>query len=176
MHLHRQFDAPSRSLAVLVMATTLALTHRARAQQTPAIAPETPPVETPPPATAAPEQPPVAASTQPAEVTTKAEPVAGPEAQTLEDRVTTLEAKVEGAEESATEVRGIVERHDKLKFSGYAQGRFERHEDSKNGLNSSNRPATTTQFLVRRARLKSTSKGTYASSFCGRSSIRKTTS
>lgn len=73
-----------------------------------------------------------------------------------------LEAKTEGAEESAAEIRGIVERLDKLKLSGYVQGRFEWHDDSQSGLNSSNKAATTTQFLVRRARLKATYKGTYA--------------
>jgi hypothetical protein len=45
---------------------------------------------------------------------------------------------------------------DRLRFGGYVQGRFEYHADSRRGVNEAGKPAQTTQFLVRRARLRAT--------------------
>ena len=42
----------------------------------------------------------------------------------------------------------------KLKFTGYVQGRFEWHADAHDGLDEGGKVLSTTQFLVRRARLK----------------------
>ena len=47
----------------------------------------------------------------------------------------------------------------KIQLSGYVQGRFEWHEDSLDGVNSLGKPITTTQFLVRRGRLKAVYSG-----------------
>jgi len=40
------------------------------------------------------------------------------------------------------------------KFSGFIQGRFEWHEDSQNGLLDNGKPGTTTQFGIKRGRIK----------------------
>jgi hypothetical protein len=79
-----------------------------------------------------------------------------------EDRLGTLEGKVDGMDESLAGTRSTVDKLARIKVSGYLQGRFEYHADSVNGLNSVGRPATTNQFLVRRGRLKTVYDGTNA--------------
>ena len=85
-----------------------------------------------------------------------------PPAATVEDRVAELETKLESMKEDSELTKGIVEQLAKIKLSGYIQGRFEWHDDSKDGVDAANKPATTTRFLVRRGRLKATYLGQYA--------------
>ncbi|MSP92030.1 MAG: hypothetical protein EXR79_09570 [Myxococcales bacterium] len=49
----------------------------------------------------------------------------------------------------------------KLKFTGYVQGRFEWHADAHDGLDAGGKVQSTTQFLVRRARLKADATSTH---------------
>lgn len=92
---------------------------------------------------------------------TAVEPEQPPPA-SVEDRVAELEAKLESMKEDSELTKGIVEQLAKIKLSGYIQGRFEWHDDSKDGVDAANKPATTTRFLVRRGRLKATYLGQYA--------------
>lgn len=85
-----------------------------------------------------------------------------PGAPTVEDRVGSLEGKVEGIDESLAATRSTVDKLSKIKVSGYIQGRFESRANSVNGVDKDGRPATLNQFLVRRARLKTTYDGTNA--------------
>src|SRR5262249_2047214 len=80
----------------------------------------------------------------------------------LDEKLSALEGKVDGLQESYLETKTTVDALNRLKFSGYIQGRFEWHDDSIDGVNLQNRPATTTRFLVRRGRLKATYAGTLA--------------
>jgi hypothetical protein len=52
------------------------------------------------------------------------------------------------------ELKTAVDTIARVRLSGFVQGRFEWHEDAAEGLNAQGKPAETTQFLVRRARLK----------------------
>ena len=85
-----------------------------------------------------------------------AEP-AGP---TWEERVGTVEGKVDGIDESLAATRSTAESLSKIKVSGYIQGRYEHHGDSVDGVTSAGKQATTSQFLVRRGRVKTTYNGT----------------
>jgi hypothetical protein len=103
------------------------------APETPAAAsaPETPaaaPAPETPPAAPAPPKPPAAAATR--------KETADPSAKSLAD------------------VMIAADKIAKIKFNGFVQGRFEFHEDAKAGLKPDGKPAETTQFLVRRARLR----------------------
>ncbi|MCK6549134.1 OprO/OprP family phosphate-selective porin [Myxococcota bacterium] len=70
-----------------------------------------------------------------------------------------LEGKVQATEEQVSAIQSVVDGLSKIKLSGYVQARYEGREDSKDGLTSAGRPATTSQFLVRRGRLKATYAG-----------------
>jgi hypothetical protein len=86
-------------------------------------------------------------------------------AATLADRVGTLEGRAEGAEESLAATRSVVDRLNKIKLSGYVQGRYEWHDDSLAGVSNTgvaNGVYGTNRFLVRRARLKALYDGTNA--------------
>lgn len=73
-----------------------------------------------------------------------------------------IRGRIESMNEGMLEMKTIVEQLAKVKLSGYIQGRFEWHDDSANGLNAAGKPATTTQFLVRRGRLKASYAGAFA--------------
>jgi hypothetical protein len=123
------------------------------ARATPAPAAPAVPQELPPPPADAP--PPVDLQAPP--------PVEGAvPAPTLEDRVGELSGKVEGMDESLAATKAIADKLNKIKVSGYVQGRFEYHADSANGVNAGGTRTTTTQFLVRRGRLKTVYEGTNA--------------
>lgn len=114
-----------------------------------------PPPPPPPPAEAQPAQPetPPAAEAPPAE-----EPPAGP---TIEDRLTDVEGKVEGLQETTTADHTILEGLRKIKFSGYIQGRYQWRDDASAGLATpGGPPGPNNRFLVRRARLKTVYQGT----------------
>ena len=81
---------------------------------------------------------------------------------TVDEKLGTVEGKLDGVEESLAATRSTVDGLSKLKFSGYIQGRYEYHGDSVNGVTSTGTPANTNQFLVRRGRLKATYSGTNA--------------
>lgn len=80
-------------------------------------------------------------------------PAEQPAAKTTED----VAGEVEGLQESVTELKNSVDPLTKIKFSGYIQGRYEYHQDSKD-IGS----GVTSQFLVRRGRLKAVYSGTNA--------------
>ncbi|MCC7385794.1 MAG: hypothetical protein IT384_28350 [Deltaproteobacteria bacterium] len=81
---------------------------------------------------------------------------------TLEERVANIEAKQDGTAETLGIMSPVLDALSNIKLSGYAQGRFEYHADSKIGVSATGKPATTTQFLVRRGRLKTTYRGQWA--------------
>ena len=138
-----RMNKPLRSLVFTLM---LALPAAALAQTPPSAPPPAPalpaPQELPPPPIAAPplnlDAPP------PVEAAVPAAP--------LEERVADLQGKVEGLDESLAETKSTASKLNKIKLSGYIQGRFEHRGDSVNGVSSSGARTTTTQFLVRRAR------------------------
>ncbi|MES1172416.1 MAG: porin [Bacteroidota bacterium] len=136
---------------------------------------QTPPMATPPSAAAPagdaapiPAETPLAPSEAPAVTDLPPPPAADvmvapePAPPTVEDRLGTAEGKLEGMDESLAAVRSTADKLSKIKVSGYLQGRFESRANSLNGVNSSGRPQTTNQFLVRRGRLKTTYDGTNA--------------
>jgi hypothetical protein len=133
-----------------VLAFLACLPAAAYAQQ-PDQAPPPPP---PPPADAvpAPETPAPAPEAAPAE--------AAPTAATVEDRLTSVEGKLEGMEESSAATNATVDALKRIKVSGYIQGRYEWHDDAGAGLDASNAARGTSRFLVRRGRLKTTYTGT----------------
>ena len=69
------------------------------------------------------------------------------------------EAKIEGLNESLSATNATLSPIAKLKFSGYIQGQWEKHQESVSGLTSSNAPANLDRFSVRRGRLKATYAG-----------------
>src|SRR5262245_57947481 len=73
-----------------------------------------------------------------------------------------LSEQLESTKGSVDFMQPIVEALAKIKLSGYIQARYEYHRDSKNGVNALGRPQTTSMFLVRRGRLKTTYSGQYA--------------
>jgi len=76
-----------------------------------------------------------------------------------DERLTKLEGKADDASTSISELKAITDQLQKIKFSGYVQGRFEWHQDSQDGVTSAGKPANTTDFLVRRGRLKAVYNG-----------------
>jgi hypothetical protein len=156
-----------------MLSLTLLAALPARAQTTPSPQPgqpdnpsgEAPPmvgeVPLPPPETgAAADAPPPAPIPPPPPI--ESAPPGEPAAPTLEERVGAVEGKVDGLDESLAGTRSIADRLNKIKVSGYIQGRFEERANSANGVNAAGRPVTTNQFLVRRGRLKTTYDGTNA--------------
>ena len=155
--------------AVVAVVIPFASFATALAQQPAAPPPAAPPPPAPPPA-AAPPPPPAA----PAESTTvvplppvevpSAAPAAMPDEPPVpspEERLGTVEAKVDGMGESLAATSAIAESLNKIKLSGYIQGRYEWHDDSVPGLNMAGTTATnTSRFFVRRGRLKVTYAGT----------------
>lgn len=73
-----------------------------------------------------------------------------------EDRLVAAEGKLGGLEEQFLEAKATLDKLAKIHLGGYAQGRFEWHQDAYPGLKPDGKPAETTMFLVRRARLKAT--------------------
>lgn len=67
-----------------------------------------------------------------------------------------------GTDESLGATRAIADKLNKLKTSGYVQGRYEWHDDSANGLRPDGTPANLNRFFVRRGRLKLLYEGTNA--------------
>jgi hypothetical protein len=122
-----------------------------------ALAQDQPPPPPPPPAEAAPEAAPAPAVDAPAAETAPAQTAAP----TVEDRLTDLEGKMEGLQESTAATDATVSSLKKLKFSGYVQGRYEWHDDAGAGVSNdtARAPRGTNRFLVRRARLKATYQG-----------------
>jgi hypothetical protein len=109
---------------------------------------QAPPPPPPPEAPAQPEAPP--APEAPAE--------AAPATPSLEDRLTHVEGKLEGMEESSAATNATVDALKKIKVSGYIQGRYEWKDDVAPGFDAT--AARSSRFLVRRARLKTTYAGT----------------
>lgn len=145
-----------------VVFTLMLVSPAAALAQTPPPAPPAAPAA-PAPATPAQELPPPPAGTAPPVVLDAPPPVEGaaPPAP-LEDRVADLQGKVEGLDESLAATRSTADKLNKIKVSGYIQGRFEHRADSVNGVSSTGARTTTTQFLVRRGRLKVAYDGTNA--------------
>lgn len=132
-------------LAACLPATALA---QAPADQAPP-----PPPPPPPEAPAQPEAPAPAAEPAPAEAT--------PATPSLEDRLTHVEGKLEGMEESSAATNATVDALKKIKVSGYVQGQYEWHDDAGAGLDASNAATRgTNRFRVRRGRLKTLYQGT----------------
>jgi hypothetical protein len=132
---------------------SLLFTAPAFAQQpAPPAAPAAAPAPTPVPAPPAPPEP------APPAVEAVPPPAEAPPA-ALPDRVGELEGKMEGLTESLAATQSTLAPISKLKFSGYIQGRYEWREDSRSGVDTSNRPTNFDRFLVRRARLKATYTG-----------------
>ncbi len=151
----------NKLLLALVMSSMSLVSTSAFAQTPPPAALQTPAIP-PGEAQAAPVPPPPADNgavpdLQAPPPSADSAPSPGP---SVEDRLGTVEGKVEGIDESLAAANSTVGSLAKLKVSGYIQGRYENRETSVNGLTSAGRPATTDQFLVRRARLKSTYAGT----------------
>lgn len=148
----------NKPLRSVVLSLVLLVPTAAVAQTPPPAAPAAPavPQEVPPP-------PAPGAETVPAEAPAAAAPIdlAAP-APTLDERVSELQGKVEGIDESLAEAKSSVSKLSKIKVSGYIQGRFEWHDDAVNGVSASNGRPATTQFLVRRGRLKTVYEGTNA--------------
>jgi hypothetical protein len=115
------------------------------------------PTDQPPPPTApTPDAPPAPPPEPPPAAAAEASPAA-----TVEDRLTTVEGKLEGMEEANAANGATLDGLRKLKFSGYIQGRYEWHDDAGAGLDADGRATRgTNRFLVRRARLKTTYAGT----------------
>jgi opacity protein-like surface antigen len=87
------------------------------------------------------------------------EPV-GPTTTELADRVTGLETKLGGLEETQAATDASVNSLKKLKVSGYIQGRYEHSQASVDGLKSDGKtPTNADRFLVRRGRLKAAYEG-----------------
>ena len=78
---------------------------------------------------------------------------------TIDERVGDLEGKVGGLEESLSTTNAVVDRLNKIKLSGYIQGRFEWRGDSTDSIDAGGTSQVKTQFLVRRGRLKALYEG-----------------
>lgn len=132
-----------RALAQEAAPTTQPATGAAPAEESaPAAAP--PATDAPAPAASAPAQ---AVATDPA----------------LGTKVEALEAKTAELQKIVSDQKGILDKLNNLKVSGFVQGRYEWHDDSINGWDSkSNSAASSTKstFYVRRARLDTNYYGT----------------
>lgn len=122
--------------------------------------PPAPAVDNPPPATAAPVAPPVPAPGDSAATVGGVEAPLSPEP--LDVRMANLEGKVDGLDEAASATRSIVDRLNRIKLSGYIQGRYEWHGDSSDTVDASGNSKVKSQFLVRRGRLKAVYDGVNA--------------
>ena len=87
---------------------------------------------------------------------TEPEPEASEVPPSVDERVTELEGKLGDLTETTTELRNVVDILARLKLTAYAQARFEWHEDAEDGVSDAGRPTNTTQFSLRRGRLKAT--------------------
>lgn len=76
-----------------------------------------------------------------------------------EQRVAALEAKILSLSQEQAATKAALDKAAKLKFSGYVQGRYERHDDADFGVDEKGNPRGTNRFLVRRARLKTVYAG-----------------
>ena len=112
------------------------------------------------PAPGAPAPAPAAPGMPPADVPPPPPVDAPPPAEVpLPERVSEVEQKVDGINESLSTANATLGTMSKLKFSGYIQGRYEYRDDSVSGLDSSGRITNFNRFLVRRGRLKATYTG-----------------
>jgi hypothetical protein len=115
------------------------------------------PAPAPPAAPATPAAPPAAPAAPPEALPPAPEPPAAPA--TVDERVSDLEGKVEGLNETLATTNATLGPLSKLKFSGYVQGRYEWREDSVSGVDNSGRVTNFDRWLVRRGRLKATYVG-----------------
>ena len=90
------------------------------------------------------------------------DPGAVPPPEPTDVRLGNLEGKVGGLDEAASATRSIVDRLNRIKLSGYIQGRYEWHGDSSDTVDASGNSKVKSQFLVRRGRLKVIYDGTNA--------------
>jgi hypothetical protein len=119
-------------------------------------APAAAPAPAPAPAPAAPAAPAPAA---PADVPPPPPADAPPPEVPLPEKVSELEQKVDGMNESLSTANATLSTMSRLKFSGYIQGRYELRDDSVSGVDGSGRVTTFDRWLVRRGRLKATYAG-----------------
>lgn len=91
------------------------------------------------------------------DITPPSEPL--PEERPLPERVSELEGRVEGINESLLETKSTANSLAKLKFSGYIQGRYQWHDNSVSGVDDDGEPTNLNRFYVRRGRLKATYVG-----------------
>ncbi len=75
-------------------------------------------------------------------------------ASALSEQVTTLQGRLEALDEQYAETKTSVVSMQKLKFSGYLQGRYRNAENSFSGFDAKGGPLVKDGFSVRRARLK----------------------
>jgi hypothetical protein len=74
-----------------------------------------------------------------------------------------LIGRLDASSEQLAALQSTVDLLSRIKLQGYAQARFEFHDDSlREGLTPAGKPGATTQFLLRRGRLKASFAGTYA--------------
>jgi hypothetical protein len=113
-----------------------------------------------PPAPAAAPDAPAAPAAPPTDVPPPPPAEAAPPAEVpLPDRVSELEQKVDGINESMSTANATLGSLSKLKFSGYIQGRYVWQDDSVSGVDAAGRPSNFNRFLVRRGRLKAVYSG-----------------
>jgi hypothetical protein len=111
----------------------------------------------PPPPPEAPAQPEAA---PPAEAQPAPPAEATPATPSVEDRLTHVEGKLEGMEESSAATNATVDALKRIKVSGYIQGQYEWHDDAGAGLDASfGATKGTNRFRVRRGRLKTLYQG-----------------
>jgi hypothetical protein len=152
--------ASRRVLPLLTAFSLFLLGTTAQAQQ-PAPAPTPPPA---PPAAAppAPVPPPsadVPPPQPPAEVPPPPVDVPPPATATMDEKMADAEAKIEGLNESLSATNATLSPLAKLKFSGYVQGQYEKHQESVSGLSATGAPTNLDRFSIRRGRLKATYSG-----------------
>ena len=130
------------------------------------------PVPPPPPAVPAPGAPapapaapaaPAMPAAPPADVPPPPPADAPPPAEVpLPERVSEVEQKVDGINESLSTANATLGTMSKLKFSGYIQGRYEKHDESISGVSPTGAITNFDRFFVRRGRLKATYTGDMA--------------
>jgi hypothetical protein len=84
----------------------------------------------------------------------KVEAPAAEEESKIEEEIATIKGKVDSIEEQYSETKTSVLSLQRLKMSGYVQGRFQYAENSRGGLDAAGSPRVKDQFSIRRGRLK----------------------
>src|SRR3954466_1669167 len=122
-------------------------TATALAQQPPPPAAAPAPTPAPTPAPAAPAAPDATLAAPPAEVPPPPPAEAAPPGEPpLPDRVSALEQKVDGINESMSTANATISSMSKLKFSGYLQGRYDWRDDSISGVDAQGRVTSFNRF------------------------------